>query len=181
LKPLFPLTTQQKLPLGYDSERRLASHENGSAEPFDSGRSRDEAPVNVVLEMSSRPSISDLATAGRHLENYIVDVIVPEATASPDGMLVSPLVLPCGLRLENRLAKAAMSDSLGDGAGSPTDDQVGLYGRWARHPTGNNSNGWRLRALSPEAQSGLSLAMPELWPMGRYRNPLDLPLSTSMV
>jgi len=47
-------------------------------------------------------------------------------------VLDSPLDLPCGLRLENRLVKAAMSDSLGDGAGQPTDDQLELYRRWAR-------------------------------------------------
>ena len=48
------------------------------------------------------------------------------------SVLDSALDLPCGLRLENRLAKAAMSDSLGDGAGQPTDDQLELYRRWAR-------------------------------------------------
>ncbi|MGI9646499.1 MAG: NADH:flavin oxidoreductase/NADH oxidase family protein [Ilumatobacteraceae bacterium] len=46
--------------------------------------------------------------------------------------LASPLELPCGLRLENRLVKAAMSDSLGDGGGQPTYDQVELYRRWAQ-------------------------------------------------
>lgn len=46
-------------------------------------------------------------------------------------LLGVPLVLPCGLRLENRLVKAAMSDALGDGSGQPTDDQIELYRRWA--------------------------------------------------
>ncbi|ETA50307.2 NADH:flavin oxidoreductase/NADH oxidase family protein [Ponticoccus alexandrii] len=46
--------------------------------------------------------------------------------------LAQPLTLPCGARLKNRIAKSAMSDSLGDGAGNPTDDQVRLYERWAR-------------------------------------------------
>ncbi|MEM7286562.1 MAG: oxidoreductase [Actinomycetota bacterium] len=58
------------------------------------------------------------------------------ATAATDlgrgDLLGSPLDLPCGLRLQNRLAKAAMSDSLGDGAGQPTDDQIELYRRWAQ-------------------------------------------------
>ena len=51
-------------------------------------------------------------------------------------MLNSALDLPCGLRLENRLVKAAMSDSLGNGAGQPTDDQIELYRRWARGGVG---------------------------------------------
>lgn len=45
--------------------------------------------------------------------------------------LFAPLTLPCGAVLRNRLAKAAMSDSLGDGAGQPTDAQRRLYQRWA--------------------------------------------------
>ncbi len=44
--------------------------------------------------------------------------------------LGSPLELPCGLVLPNRLVKAAMSDSLGDGEGNPTEQQVRLYERW---------------------------------------------------
>ncbi len=46
--------------------------------------------------------------------------------------LAEPLVLPCGVILKNRMAKAAMSDFLGDGAGNPTEDQIRLYERWAR-------------------------------------------------
>ncbi|MEM1074409.1 MAG: NADH:flavin oxidoreductase/NADH oxidase family protein [Pseudomonadota bacterium] len=45
--------------------------------------------------------------------------------------LTIPLRLPCGTVLKNRLAKSAMSDSLGDGRGNPTDQQVGLYRQWA--------------------------------------------------
>lgn len=45
--------------------------------------------------------------------------------------LFRPLELPCGVVLPNRLAKAAMSDSLGDGVGNPTDAQMRLYERWA--------------------------------------------------
>ncbi|MGI9606702.1 MAG: oxidoreductase [Acidimicrobiales bacterium] len=45
--------------------------------------------------------------------------------------LDSPLELPCGVVLKNRLVKAAMSDSLGDGAGDPTTEQIRLYERWA--------------------------------------------------
>lgn len=46
-------------------------------------------------------------------------------------VLGKPLELPCGVVLKNRLAKAAMSDSLGDGSGCPTDEQIALYQRWA--------------------------------------------------
>ncbi|WP_428926464.1 oxidoreductase [Marinibacterium sp. SX1] len=46
--------------------------------------------------------------------------------------LARPLALRCGVVLKNRIAKAAMSDSLGDGAGNPTEDQVRIYDRWAR-------------------------------------------------
>ena len=45
--------------------------------------------------------------------------------------LYKPLTLPCGVVLKNRLAKAAMSDSLGDGVGNPTQQQMRLYERWA--------------------------------------------------
>lgn len=45
--------------------------------------------------------------------------------------LFTPLELTCGVVLPNRLAKAAMSDSLGDGIGNPTEAQMRLYERWA--------------------------------------------------
>ncbi|WP_108879580.1 oxidoreductase [Anderseniella sp. Alg231-50] len=47
------------------------------------------------------------------------------------GNLFEPLDLPCGVTLKNRIAKSAMSDSLGDGTGHPTSEQVRLYQRWA--------------------------------------------------
>lgn len=46
-------------------------------------------------------------------------------------VLGASLELPCGVVLKNRLVKAAMSDSLGDGAGNPTDEQIELYRRWS--------------------------------------------------
>lgn len=45
--------------------------------------------------------------------------------------LSQPLELHCGTILKNRIAKSAMSDSLGDGRGDPTDAQERLYERWA--------------------------------------------------
>ena len=46
------------------------------------------------------------------------------------GVLFEPLELPCGVVLKNRIAKSAMSDSLGDGTGHPTVEQIRLYQRW---------------------------------------------------
>lgn len=42
-----------------------------------------------------------------------------------------PLTLPNGAILKNRIVKSAMSDSLGDGRGNPTVEQMRLYERWA--------------------------------------------------
>ncbi len=47
------------------------------------------------------------------------------------GDLFEPVELPCGVSLKNRIAKSAMSDSLGDGTGHPTSEQIRLYQRWA--------------------------------------------------
>ncbi|MEM6660813.1 MAG: oxidoreductase [Pseudomonadota bacterium] len=46
--------------------------------------------------------------------------------------LFAPLELPCGAVLKNRIVKASMSDSLGDGTGHPTHGQIRLYQRWAQ-------------------------------------------------
>lgn len=47
------------------------------------------------------------------------------------ALLFEPLTLPCGVTLKNRLVKSAMSDSLGDGTGHPSSEQIRLYERWA--------------------------------------------------
>ncbi len=47
------------------------------------------------------------------------------------NILGQPLELPCGAILKNRLAKSAMSDSLGNGEGDATQEQIRLYERWA--------------------------------------------------
>jgi 2,4-dienoyl-CoA reductase-like NADH-dependent reductase (Old Yellow Enzyme family) len=47
-------------------------------------------------------------------------------------ILFNALRLPCGVVLKNRIAKSAMSDSLGDGTGHPTSEQNRLYQRWAQ-------------------------------------------------
>ncbi|MEM7211714.1 MAG: NADH:flavin oxidoreductase/NADH oxidase family protein [Pseudomonadota bacterium] len=47
------------------------------------------------------------------------------------NVLLDPITLPCGVVLKNRIIKSAMSDSLGDGTGHPTDAQSALYRLWA--------------------------------------------------
>ncbi len=56
---------------------------------------------------------------------------MPRSAKRPEAVLGRPLKLPCGSVLKNRLIKSAMSDSLGDGAGNPTEAQIRLYERWA--------------------------------------------------
>lgn len=51
--------------------------------------------------------------------------------AALNNLLAQPLKLPCGAILKNRLVKSAMSDSLGDGEGNPTEVQMRLYEKWA--------------------------------------------------
>lgn len=50
-------------------------------------------------------------------------------------LLSHSLTLPCGAVLKNRFVKSAMSDSLGDGQGNPTNTQARLYERWAEGGT----------------------------------------------
>jgi 2,4-dienoyl-CoA reductase-like NADH-dependent reductase (Old Yellow Enzyme family) len=51
--------------------------------------------------------------------------------------LASPLVLPSGATLPNRLAKAAMSECLGDPySGAPSDNLVRVYERWGKSGAG---------------------------------------------
>jgi len=50
--------------------------------------------------------------------------------------LAAPLALPCGARLGNRIAKAAMSENLADADHGPSAALSTLYGRWARSGAG---------------------------------------------
>ncbi len=50
--------------------------------------------------------------------------------------LGTPFTLPCGVTLPNRIAKAGMSEQLGDRHGSPTADLEQLYAAWARGGAG---------------------------------------------
>ncbi len=51
------------------------------------------------------------------------------------------LILPCGVKLPNRLAKAAMSEQLSDYHNRPTTELVRLYQRWADGGVGLNITG----------------------------------------
>jgi len=61
-------------------------------------------------------------------------------TASPRSALAEPLVLPCGAMLQNRLAKAAMTEGLADARNRATTRHERLYRRWAQ-PVENVSAG----------------------------------------
>lgn len=59
----------------------------------------------------------------------------PEALAMP-VTIADPLTLPCGVRLKNRLAKAAMTEGLADAQNRATARHAALYARWARGGAG---------------------------------------------
>lgn len=60
----------------------------------------------------------------------------PTEIASPPVTLGSPLTLPCGITVPNRIGKAPLSEQLGSRTNGPTDDLVRLYRRWAEGGTG---------------------------------------------
>lgn len=57
-------------------------------------------------------------------------------TVNNSHLLSQTLRLPCGEKLKNRIVKSAMSDSLGNGEGNPTDAQIRLYEKWAEGGVG---------------------------------------------
>jgi 2,4-dienoyl-CoA reductase-like NADH-dependent reductase (Old Yellow Enzyme family) len=64
-------------------------------------------------------------------------IIIVRSYCKPDleismASLNDPLDLPSGLRLPNRIAKAALSEALGDSDNSPDERIVTLYRRWAQ-------------------------------------------------
>lgn len=59
-----------------------------------------------------------------------------KSTPVGTAQLGSPFTLPCGLTLPNRIAKAGMSEQLGDRHGSPTVDLAQLYAAWGRGGAG---------------------------------------------
>ena len=52
------------------------------------------------------------------------------------NLLAREVALPCGVLLNNSVAKSAMSDSLGDGQGNPTESQTNPYKIWAEGGAG---------------------------------------------
>lgn len=50
--------------------------------------------------------------------------------------LFSPLTLPCGATIPNRLGKAAMEENMSEPGQVPGDTLIGLYQRWAQGGTG---------------------------------------------
>ena len=60
---------------------------------------------------------------------------VRHESSNPNDALRKSLKLPCGAILKNRIVKSAMSDSLGNGDGDPTEAQIRLYERWAEGGT----------------------------------------------
>jgi len=55
---------------------------------------------------------------------------------SSENILSQPLKLPCGAVLSNRLAKASMTEGLGDSMNRATDRHVKAYSRWAQGGAG---------------------------------------------
>lgn len=51
-------------------------------------------------------------------------------------MIGSPIELPCGAVLPNRLAKAALSEQLGDAHHAPSEQLIRLYQRWSKSGAG---------------------------------------------
>ena len=107
------------------------------------------------------------------------------------------LILPCGAIIKKRLVKSAMSDSLGNGKGNPSHEQIRLYERWAQggiglsiigevqiasnHPEkpgnlvlGNQSDNEALEALTQRA----SINGAHIWPQLGHAGALShLPIS----
>lgn len=76
-----------------------------------------------------------------------------------ENLLNRPLELPCGAIIKNRLMKSAMSDSLADGEGNPTQAQSRLYERWAEGGIGLSVVGEvQIDALFPENPGNLVLS-----------------------
>lgn len=82
--------------------------------------------------------------------------------------LFEPLTLPCGVTLKNRIAKSAMSDSLGDGTGHPTAEQLRLYRRWATGGVAVSIIG-EVQGSAAYAEKPGNLVLDEWSDLGRFR------------
>lgn len=83
--------------------------------------------------------------------------------------LFEPLTLPCGVTLKNRITKSAMSDSLGDGTGHPTTEQVRLYQRWAQGGLAVSIIG-EVQGSPDYAEKPGNLVLNEASDLGRFRD-----------
>lgn len=88
------------------------------------------------------------------------------------GNLFEPLELPCGVVLKNRIAKSAMSDSLGDGTGNPTAGQMNLYRRWAEGGLAVSIVG-EVQGTPGYAEKPGNLVLNEVSDRKRFRNLAD--------
>lgn len=66
-----------------------------------------------------------------HLPPFVVQEEKPMSVT-----ISSPLTLPCGTTLKNRIAKGAMTEGLGDQQNRATEGHVRLYRRWAEGGAG---------------------------------------------
>ena len=82
--------------------------------------------------------------------------------------LCERLTLPCGVTLKNRIAKSAMSDSLGDGSGHPTTEQIRLYQRWAEGGLAVSIIG-EVQGNADYAEKPGNLVLNEASALGRFR------------
>ncbi len=85
-----------------------------------------------------------------------------------NGILFEPLELPCGVTLKSRIAKSAMSDSLGDGTGHPTAEQIRLYRRWAAGGAAVSIIG-EVQGSAGYAEKPGNLVLNEACELGRFR------------
>jgi len=67
---------------------------------------------------------------------HLAPLVVLEGTNRMTVDIGSPLALPCGATLKNRLAKGAMTEGLGDPLNRATEGHVRLYKRWAEGGAG---------------------------------------------
>ncbi|MGU9956856.1 MAG: acyl-CoA dehydrogenase family protein [Arenicellales bacterium WSBS_2016_MAG_OTU3] len=118
---MFNLTEEQRLIRGTTSEFPHAQFAPNAA-------ALDEHclfPKQAVKQMAE-PGLLGMVTApGFDGSGHVAGLPVEHIS------LQSPLELPCGAVLKNRLAKSPMSDSLANGEGNPTEEQIRLYERWA--------------------------------------------------
>ncbi|GAA0633052.1 MULTISPECIES: NADH:flavin oxidoreductase/NADH oxidase family protein [Thalassospira] len=85
-----------------------------------------------------------------------------------ENPLFRPLELPSGVILKNRIAKSAMSDSLGDGTGHPTKAQNRLYRRWAEGGVGVSIIG-EVQAQPGYAEKPGNLVLDDNADLNRFR------------